>query len=130
MIAWALAALAVWKSPLLRRAAEIFTALFLVVELWLLRKIHDESPLWMVGLPMLFIVWINTHGGALAGIGLLGLSRRSHDRASGFTQDSWRDRPAPDGRWSQKHHSPVARRGEAIAALFCQSLGRGPDSGG
>jgi len=53
---------------------QIFTAFGLAVELMLIRRIHNGRPLWAIALPILFIVWINIHGGALAGVGLLGLA--------------------------------------------------------
>ncbi len=52
---------------------QIFTALALALTLWFLKKIHDRSYLWVVGVPIVFVLWINTHGGVLAGVGLLGL---------------------------------------------------------
>jgi hypothetical protein len=52
---------------------QIFTALGLAVELMLIRRIHTGQRLWAIALPILFLVWINIHGGALAGVGLLGL---------------------------------------------------------
>jgi len=56
---------------------QIFTALGLAVELGLLRRIHEGSHRWALALPVLFVVWINIHGGALAGVGLLGLAAGS-----------------------------------------------------
>ena len=52
---------------------QIFTAVFLVLELLLLSRIHAGKQLWALAMPVLFVVWINTHGGVLAGFGLLGL---------------------------------------------------------
>src|ERR1043165_4863354 len=56
---------------------QIFTALGLATELWLLRRIHKGQTFWALALPVLFIIWINIHGGALAGVGLLGLAAGS-----------------------------------------------------
>jgi len=53
---------------------QIFTALGLAIELKLLRRIHEGQHLWAIALPALFMIWINIHGGALAGAGLLGLA--------------------------------------------------------
>jgi hypothetical protein len=53
---------------------QIFTALGLAIELTLLRRIHNGQHLWAIALPILFTAWINVHGGALAGVGLLGLA--------------------------------------------------------
>lgn len=74
-IVWAFGALAVVEiSYGFAARPQIFTALFLVIELALLRRIHSGSRAWALGIPLLFLVWINTHGGALAGFGLLGLA--------------------------------------------------------
>jgi hypothetical protein len=56
---------------------QIFTALGLAIELMLLRRIHEGRHRWALALPVLFIIWINIHGGALAGVGLLGLAAGS-----------------------------------------------------
>jgi len=56
---------------------QIFTALGVAVELTLLRRIHDGGRRWALAIPLLFAVWINIHGGALAGVGLLGLAAGS-----------------------------------------------------
>lgn len=56
---------------------QIFTALGIAIELVLLRRIHDGQHLWALALPVLFALWINIHGGALAGVGLLGLAAGS-----------------------------------------------------
>ncbi len=71
-LAWAVGALAVVEIAFgFAARPQIFTALGLAVLLWLLRKIHEGKLAWAIVLPFLFLVWINTHGGALAGIGLL-----------------------------------------------------------
>lgn len=75
LIAWAFAAVAVVEISFgFAARPQIFTALFLVLELMLLRRIHAGNPLWAIALPPLFVFWINTHGGALAGVGLLGVA--------------------------------------------------------
>jgi len=52
---------------------QIFTLLFLAATLAELAKV-DYRPRGMAwGLPLLFVVWINTHGGVLAGLGLAGI---------------------------------------------------------
>jgi hypothetical protein len=53
---------------------QIFTALSVALELMLLRRIHNGARLWALALPVLFVFWINAHGGALAGFALLGLT--------------------------------------------------------
>jgi hypothetical protein len=53
---------------------QIFTAVFLILQLWILRRVHDGNRRWIFALPVLFVIWINTHGGALAGFCVLGLA--------------------------------------------------------
>jgi hypothetical protein len=82
-VAWALAALAVVEiSYGFAARPQIFTALFLSLELLVLHQIHSGKRLWALAVPVLFLVWINTHGGVLAGFGLLGL-------AAGVTTVQW-----------------------------------------
>jgi hypothetical protein len=70
--AWAVGALAVVEIAFgFAARPQIFTALFLAVLFWLLRQMHNGKILWAMALPFLFLLWINTHGGALAGIVLL-----------------------------------------------------------
>ena len=72
LIAWAFGALAVVEiSYGFAARPQIFTALALAAELWILAAIHRGRRRWAFALPPLFAVWINTHGGALAGIVLL-----------------------------------------------------------
>jgi hypothetical protein len=52
---------------------QIFSALGLAVLFWILRRVFDGRKAWAVLLPLLFFIWINTHGGALAGLLLLGI---------------------------------------------------------
>jgi len=74
LFAWAFAAVAVVEISFgFAARPQIFTALFLALELVLLQQIHAGRWRWMPALPLLFLAWINFHGGALAGIGLLGL---------------------------------------------------------
>jgi hypothetical protein len=71
-VAWAFAGLAVVEiSYGFPPRPQIFTALALACEIWLLRRIHHGKPRWALALPVLFAVWINAHGGSLAGLGLL-----------------------------------------------------------
>ena len=53
------------------RSMMIFTALALILEFWLLRQIHAGHRRWAFALPLLFGLWINTHGGVLAGMMVL-----------------------------------------------------------
>ena len=74
-VAWGFAALAVVEiSYGFPARPQIFTALFMALELLLLQQIQTVKYLWSIGLPFLFLAWINTHGGVLAGYGLLGLT--------------------------------------------------------
>jgi hypothetical protein len=74
-VTWGFGALAVVEiSYGFAARPQIFTALGLALELMLLRRIHDGARLWAWSLPVLFVFWINAHGGALAGFALLGLA--------------------------------------------------------
>jgi hypothetical protein len=53
---------------------QIFTALSLVLLLAILRRVHEGKLLWTLAIPVLFGLWINVHGGVLAGLGLLVLA--------------------------------------------------------
>jgi hypothetical protein len=75
LLAWAFAALAVVEiSYGFAARPQIFTALFIAVELSVLMRVNAGAVAWAIGLPLLFLIWINTHGGVLAGFGLLGLT--------------------------------------------------------
>jgi hypothetical protein len=72
LIAWAFGALAVVEiSYGFAARPQIFTALALATELWILQQIHCGKRVLALALPLLFMLWINTHGGVLAGIVLL-----------------------------------------------------------
>jgi hypothetical protein len=72
LVAWAFGALAVVEISFgFAARPQIFTALSLVIELWLLARIHDGKWQWAFALPPLFALWFNLHGGALAGLILL-----------------------------------------------------------
>ena len=71
-VAWAFGALAVVEiSYGFAARPEIFTALALIMEFWLLKQIHAGQWRWAFALPPLFALWINTHGGVLAGMMVL-----------------------------------------------------------
>jgi hypothetical protein len=53
---------------------QIFTAVALVVMFWILRKPFCGNLKYAALLPILFFLWINTHGGALAGLVLLAVA--------------------------------------------------------
>jgi hypothetical protein len=72
VVAWAFAAIAVVEISFgFAARPQIFTALLLALELWLLNRIHAGKWQWAFALPPLFGLWFNLHGGALAGIILL-----------------------------------------------------------
>jgi len=50
---------------------QIFTCLGLAIEFWCLRKIYDGKLCWVAVLPILFLAWVNSHGGFMAGLVLL-----------------------------------------------------------
>ena len=69
LAAWALGALAVVEISFgFAARPQIFTALALAMELWILREIHRGKWNRALALPPLFALWINTHGGVLAGM--------------------------------------------------------------
>ena len=69
LAAWAFGAVAVVEiSSGFAARPQIFTALGLAGELWILRQIHHGRRGWALALPPLFALWINTHGGVLAGM--------------------------------------------------------------
>ena len=72
MIAWAFGALAVVEISFgFAVRPQIFTALGLAIEFWILRRVQRGKWVWALALPPLFALWINTHGGVLAGLFLL-----------------------------------------------------------
>jgi len=71
-VAWAVGALAVVEiSYGFAARPQIFTALGLSIELWLLRQITQGRWRWALALPVLCALWVNTHGGVLAGLAVL-----------------------------------------------------------
>jgi hypothetical protein len=72
LVAWAFAGLAVVEISFgFAARPQIFTALALAIELWILHQIHKGKNVWALALPPLFALWVNTHGGVLAGLLLL-----------------------------------------------------------
>jgi len=68
LVAWALGAVAVVEISFgFAARPQIFTALALAVEFWILWEVHRGKWIWALALPPLFALWINTHGGVLAG---------------------------------------------------------------
>ncbi len=71
-VAWAVGAVAVVEiSYGFAPRPQIFTALGVSIELWLLRRAARGKWGWAAALPVLCALWVNTHGGVLAGIALL-----------------------------------------------------------
>jgi len=71
-VAWAFGALAVVEISFgFAARPQIFSALALAIQLWITQQIHRGRWGWSLALPPLFALWINTHGGVLAGIVLL-----------------------------------------------------------
>ncbi len=74
-IAWSVAALASVEIAFgFAARPQMFTGLALVALLWLLRRSAAGRVGWALALPLLFGLWINLHGGALAGVVLLWLT--------------------------------------------------------
>jgi hypothetical protein len=70
--AWAVGAVAVVEiSYGFAPRPQIFTALGVSIELWLLRRVARGEWRWAAALPVLCALWVNTHGGVLAGIAML-----------------------------------------------------------
>jgi hypothetical protein len=114
-VTWCFGALAVVEiSYGFAARPQIFTALGLAVELLLLRRIHAGGRWRALALPALFVVWINMHGGALAGFGLLVLTALATS-----AQCFWRKIPrgAIVTLW--------LATGAVAAVLFCNPWGAG-----
>jgi len=66
--AWAIGLVAVVEIAFgFAARPQIFTALALAILLWILHELDTGRRRWLAAIPLLFAVWINTHGGALAG---------------------------------------------------------------
>jgi hypothetical protein len=84
-VAWAVGTLAVVEiSYGFAARPQIFTALGLAIELALLRLITKGKTRWVLALPVLFALWVNTHGGVLAGLAILVVTA-----ACSSAQQSW-----------------------------------------
>ena len=74
-VPWAVGALAVVEMSYgFAARPQIFTALGLSIELALLRQITRGKNRWALVLPVLFVLWVNAHGGVLAGLAVLAVS--------------------------------------------------------
>lgn len=118
-IAWAVAAVAVVEISFgFAARPQIFTCLGLVLLLMFLRRIHEGALRWAFALPPLFVLWVNVHGGVLAGVGLLVL-------AAGVTTVEWvYKRSSPEATIKVRTVLALwlATLG-TIAALFCNPWG-------
>lgn len=71
-IAWTLAGLSVVEIAFgFAARPQIFTALGLIILLWLIVRVAEGGLRWSLAFPLLFLLWFNTHGGALLGLVLL-----------------------------------------------------------
>lgn len=71
-VAWAVAALAVVEISFgFAARPQIFTAFGLTIELWVLRRMARGKWAWAAVLPFVFVLWVNAHGGVLAGVAVL-----------------------------------------------------------
>jgi len=52
---------------------QLFTHLFFLLTLLVLARVEQGNTRWLWSLPLIFALWINFHGGVLAGLGVLGL---------------------------------------------------------
>jgi len=57
---------------------QIFTFLFLTIELLIIRMAEKGSYRWLWGMPVVILLWANMHGGVIAGIGILCIWLPSH----------------------------------------------------
>jgi hypothetical protein len=78
LVAWVFGALAVVEISFgFAARPQIFTALSLAIELWILSRIHAGKWRWAFALPPLFALWFNLHGGALVGLVLIFITAAS-----------------------------------------------------
>ena len=61
---------------------QVFTALGIAIELWLIRQVAPGEWHWAPALPLLCALWVNAHGGVLSGIAILvcDIPRQLEDR--------------------------------------------------
>lgn len=52
---------------------QLFTHLFFLLTLLAIVRVEEGNTRWLWSVPFLFALWINFHGGVLAGLGVLGL---------------------------------------------------------
>ena len=66
---------------------QIFTLLFLTIELLIIRMAEKASYRWFWAIPVVILFWTNIHGGVIAGIGVLCIWLPSHIF---FNKNTWR----------------------------------------
>jgi hypothetical protein len=72
IVAWTLAGLGVVEIAFgFAARPQIFTALGLILLLWIITRVAEGNLRWTLACPPLFLIWFNTHGGALLGLLLL-----------------------------------------------------------
>ncbi len=92
-IAWMLAGLSVVEIAFgFAARPQIFTALGLIILLWLIVRVAEGGLRWSLAFPLLFLLWFNTHGGALLGLLLL------FSAGGAFTWEWLWSRTRPPGR--------------------------------
>ena len=112
LVAWAFGALAVVEiSYGFAARPQIFTALALAAELWILRQIHRGQRALGAARCRRFCLWINTHGGVLAGIDFAACRHHRHGSAR-FLQ------PGCAGISSSAHRSARAGQHYHVAGIF------------
>jgi hypothetical protein len=50
---------------------QLMTFLFAALLIYILRKFFEENSRWIYCIPAIFLLWINCHGGVIAGLGIL-----------------------------------------------------------
>jgi hypothetical protein len=111
-VAWAVGALAVVEiSYGFAARPQIFTALGLSIEFWLLRVITQGRVRWALALPVLTALWVNTHGGVLAGLAALLVTA-----LAGSAQMCWPKWPELAVKWPVE---PVSARSVVALWLAC-----------
>jgi len=71
---------------------QMFTFLFFTLTVLVLYRVEHGRERWLWALPPLFAVWINFHGGVLAGVGIVGvwgLARAAGALATRDTRRAW-----------------------------------------
>ncbi len=69
---------------------QMFTFLFFALTLIVVHRVELESNRWLWTLPVILAVWINFHGGVLAGAGMLGIWGMARVGQALLKPDRWR----------------------------------------